>query len=37
MTQTTPLFSTPFLMSCWAQDYAAYCAGTADANLLQSL
>ena len=32
MTETTPLFSSAFLMACWAQDYAAYCAGDADAS-----
>jgi hypothetical protein len=37
MTETTPLFSTAFLMSCWAKDYAAYCAGDADVKLLESL
>ncbi|MBU0656439.1 MAG: Eco57I restriction-modification methylase domain-containing protein [Gammaproteobacteria bacterium] len=37
MPEATPLFSTAFLMSCWAQEYAVYCAGNTDAQLLQSL
>ena len=37
MSDVTPLFSSAFLMSCWAQEYAAYCAGDADRKLLQSL
>jgi hypothetical protein len=37
MTETTPLFSSAFLMACWAQDYAAYCASDADTKLLASL
>ncbi len=37
MTDTTPLFSSAFLMSCWAQDYAAYCASDADTTLLTNL
>ncbi|QTR44721.1 Eco57I restriction-modification methylase domain-containing protein [Thiothrix litoralis] len=37
MTTPTPLFSHAFLMSCWSADYAAYCEGDADAQLLASL
>ena len=37
MSDVTPLFSSAFLMACWAQEYAAYCAGDADSKLLQSL
>lgn len=37
MTTPTPLFSHAFLMSCWSADYAAYCTGDADTQLLASL
>jgi hypothetical protein len=37
MPEATPLFSTVFLMSCWAQEYAVYCSGEADGQLLQIL
>lgn len=37
MTTPTLLFSHSFLMSCWTADYAAYCSGDADTQLLANL
>lgn len=37
MSEISPLFSSNFLLSCWAQDYAQYCAGEADTQLQQTL
>lgn len=37
MSDQTPLFTHSFLMSCWVQDYEAYCSSDADAALLTTL
>lgn len=37
MSDQTPLFTHSFLMSCWVQDYEAYCASDADEALLTKL
>ncbi|WP_051081577.1 Eco57I restriction-modification methylase domain-containing protein [Thiofilum flexile] len=37
MSTVLPLFSTTFLLSCWAQDYTTYCKSELDAQLLQTL